>query len=380
MSYPESHMDYTDDVTPSEVARAHQKAVGGARPRCQKGKSCSAACVFRGDRCLVEIPVSPSQALAKVRNEVEAEKTKQLQLVRMGDITPKDKLQKSVRDFRRGNELEINNAIRAGSREDYDRLRQRVIDYNKNLVREGVAEKTGLVNVPVTWEKLQDVSKRYEKAKDATEERMIGLARLGNREAYNKEERKLMAIQRKIGVKLGADEEMRRKGEIWDKEDGDRWSRNYFLKALSESPKLKGATIEHDGRGEMDIRKTIGKNTVLISLYNSERGIDTSFQINGSYARMDRGTSENTRLVLAIRSMFKDIVSNMDEGTVLKCVPYNGDGYGDERRSAYERFGFKTFSSGAMYGTVFNGKVTPADRDDLDDYMSRYGYDDDRLF
>jgi hypothetical protein len=373
-------MIHTEGATPSEVARAHQLAVGGARPRCDKGKACSAACVFRGDRCLVEIPDPHPMLLQRSGMRLNQRRQNSYNLLEWVILH----LRKNFRGMLLNSVGQMNwqstMLSGGGSREEYDRLRQRVVDYNKTLVREGVAEKTGLVNVPVTWEKLQRVSKAYEKAKDATEEKMINLARLGNKDEYNKEERKLMAIQRKIGVKLGADDEMRRKGEIWENEDGDRWSRNYFLKALSESPKLKGATIEHDGRGEMDIRKTIGKNTVLISLYNSDRGIDTSFQINGSYARMDRGTSENTRLVLAIRSMFKDIVSNMDEGTVLKCVPYNGDGYGDERRSAYERFGFKTFSSGAMYGTVFNGKVTPADRDDLDEYSSRYGYDDNRLF
>lgn len=43
-------------ITAGEVKRAKEKAVGGKRDRCRKGKSCSATCISGWKACLVELP------------------------------------------------------------------------------------------------------------------------------------------------------------------------------------------------------------------------------------------------------------------------------------------------------------------------------------
>ena len=45
--------------TRSQIRQAHQRAVGGMRKRCKKGKNCSAACIQGSMACLVELPIPP---------------------------------------------------------------------------------------------------------------------------------------------------------------------------------------------------------------------------------------------------------------------------------------------------------------------------------
>lgn len=52
-------------VTPGEVRRAKEKAVGGKRDRCRKGKSCSATCIAGIKLCLVNMQLSVSSAISK---------------------------------------------------------------------------------------------------------------------------------------------------------------------------------------------------------------------------------------------------------------------------------------------------------------------------
>lgn len=46
----------------AQIRSAQQKAVGGAKPRCIKGKSCSAACIEARDRCLIDFPITVSRS------------------------------------------------------------------------------------------------------------------------------------------------------------------------------------------------------------------------------------------------------------------------------------------------------------------------------
>lgn len=59
-----------NQASPSEVRRAKEKAIGGKRKRCVKGKSCSAACIQPTDACLVEMPDAVASSISKTRDKV----------------------------------------------------------------------------------------------------------------------------------------------------------------------------------------------------------------------------------------------------------------------------------------------------------------------
>ncbi len=68
-----------DNISNSDIERAKAHAKGGKPKRCTRGKACSAACIERGDVCLVVLPSSPSESLPKARtliNKAKAEKPK----------------------------------------------------------------------------------------------------------------------------------------------------------------------------------------------------------------------------------------------------------------------------------------------------------------
>lgn len=56
--------------TLTQIHRAKQKAVGGAKKRCKKGKSCSATCIANNKVCLVDIPLSTSLEIPKVVSQI----------------------------------------------------------------------------------------------------------------------------------------------------------------------------------------------------------------------------------------------------------------------------------------------------------------------
>jgi hypothetical protein len=64
--------DNQANPSPSEVRRAKEKAVGGKRKRCVKGKSCSAACIQPTDACLVEMPDVVASSISKTRDKVSS--------------------------------------------------------------------------------------------------------------------------------------------------------------------------------------------------------------------------------------------------------------------------------------------------------------------
>jgi len=54
--------------TVSQIRSANQKAVGGGRKRCQRGKNCSATCIHGGDECLVGLSENVGISVSKVRD------------------------------------------------------------------------------------------------------------------------------------------------------------------------------------------------------------------------------------------------------------------------------------------------------------------------
>lgn len=57
--------------TLTQIHRAKQRAVGGAKKRCKKGKSCSATCIANNKVCLVDIPLSTSLEIPKVVSQIK---------------------------------------------------------------------------------------------------------------------------------------------------------------------------------------------------------------------------------------------------------------------------------------------------------------------
>jgi hypothetical protein len=58
--------------TLTQIHRAKKRAVGGAKKRCKKGKSCSATCIASSKVCLVDIPLSTSLEIPKVVSQIKA--------------------------------------------------------------------------------------------------------------------------------------------------------------------------------------------------------------------------------------------------------------------------------------------------------------------
>lgn len=58
-------------ISVGDIRRAKQKAVGGKKDRCRKGKSCSATCISSWKQCLVEMSDSVSSSLREVKTRVQ---------------------------------------------------------------------------------------------------------------------------------------------------------------------------------------------------------------------------------------------------------------------------------------------------------------------
>lgn len=57
-------------IASGEILEAKRKAIGGARKRCRKGKSCSAACIQGIKVCLVALPSMLNDTLSKVSQKI----------------------------------------------------------------------------------------------------------------------------------------------------------------------------------------------------------------------------------------------------------------------------------------------------------------------
>lgn len=373
----EEGMRNRGEPSASAVRSAHLRAVGGKKDKCVKGKSCSAACISPNNICLVEIPLSPSQAISKVRNQIKEEisdktpsKEKQLKLFETSKYINAEGVRERIKNFQNENQSNILKAIESRSKETYDKHRQEAIDFNKNLVKNKEADKGGLAKVPVTWEKMQDVKKRYEKAQSEIEQRAINAAMIGDKTAYLREEKKLMEIERRIGLKVGEDNPLE-KGYLWRNNNGDTHAGNEFFEGLRGSPTLRTATIRHDGDGEIVISRQLGKHKLELLL--EENGTVFSFKIDGSYSKPPGlSNKEGLQIAATTQKMYDAVIGNMAIGSVISVFPYDGDGRGDKRRRAYERYGFGSGKpGGSMYGKIDEdtGNFSPASGSEWSRYV-----------
>lgn len=374
--------------SPSEIRAAHAKAVGGARPRCNIGKSCSAACITRTDFCLVEIPASPAQAISKVRTEIESAKTRQLPLFDVSKKLKKADIQEAVDNFRKENQRNILEAVSKGLPNDYDKHRQAAIAFNRRLVEDGLDKKAGLVKVPVTWERLQQVKASYEKAHNLIRKRAISAASSGKRKEYLREERKLMELERKFKDKVGSkltynstglpQTDKYTKGAIWYDWYESASKQKSFVRSLERNPLLSNYyTVDLMDQGtRVDIDRFIrgDSRTHRLSIMLSDRGTSLAFTINGGYDRpKDVTRRDGIKMSLAVRDAFKEITKSMAVGSVITCYPYEDDGFGEKRKALYKQAGFKEGKDGTMFAKVIDkaGNVAPATEEDYLKFLAK---------
>ena len=117
-------------VTSGEIRRAKQRAVGGKRDRCRKGKSCSATCISGWKACLVEMSDVVSSSLTKAKSSLSGkiyEAKTRAKFLLPGE---REKFQKSLRsDYERVRgklQDKLNRAVLRGNRERVDSLKRRL--------------------------------------------------------------------------------------------------------------------------------------------------------------------------------------------------------------------------------------------------------------
>jgi hypothetical protein len=316
-----------DEPTRSEVITAQTRAVGGGHKRCSKGKSCSATCIDPNEKCLVEFPVPASTSLTRLRDKLSDE-----------DLAFFNKMRDNFKDRRYE---EILDAISIGNEGKYNHARQDIIKFN-----DGRPDNTEGIKVPVTWEKVQRISKAYDNAVDSAFNRIDKARHLGDREKFDREVSKLRGIYEAIGSRLGKSNEA--KYVKWDD-----YKDTKFLKKIYGAD-LRGAKITYRSP-DLIITTKVGKHKVTIEL--SDSGLSFNFKVNGQYAADPNVTRrEGIQIALRVKEIFNKVVSSMKEGSEVTVTPYTGDGKGDARTSMYKAYGF-TPDGDSMYGRVSKGKI-----------------------
>lgn len=370
-------MRTSGEPSASDIRKAQAQAVGGKKDRCNIGKSCSAACITRTDFCLVEIPLSPAQALSKVRSEVEGARSKQLPLFDVASKLKKKDIAAGVEEFRKKNQEGALKAIKSGNREEYEKYRKDAILFNRRLVEDGLTKKAGLVNVPTTWEKVQKTQQAYDKALDALTRKVRRAAALGNRAEYLKEERKILELQKRLAEKVGREKKYE-KGLIWFESSESPRRAQDFLRSLRRNPILsRFSDIDYYAQGSRlelttYVKNTSGGQSYRVEISLGSRGTDFSFTVNGRYDRPDNlSRRDGIAISLTVREAFREIAKSMRIGTVVTCFPYEDDGLGKERRSLYKKAGFNDGPDGNMYARVKDkaGRTSPSSEDEYRKFL-----------
>lgn len=366
----------------SAVRSAHAGAIGGGKKRCSVGKNCSAACIERRDSCLVEIPVSPAAAMSQFRDKTR-DRNKQLQLFDVAGSLSEGKLKEHVAKENRAIKRDMMHLLHEGVgwhgadtdrvfKEKYNEIRDRAIQFNQKMVKEGLAEKSGLIKVPVSYEKYRDVLKRYEKAIEKLEEDLEKAAIKGDRDKYDKIERRAMAVERKLGSRLGQTRTIE-KNKVWGKYAAEREERrqresNMLYNEVKDRAGRQ-REVEHHGNSLTITGRANGhKVQVELADYGSAYNlkVNDEYRMNASLSKADRYAITKEAL-----SMFNILTESMPENSIVKVTPYTGDGRSSDRLKMFRQYGFGG-EEGAMtlYGRVEDGKMTPSSGREFSRYMS----------
>jgi hypothetical protein len=158
-------------VTAGKVRRAKEKAVGGKRDRCRKGKSCSATCISGLKVCLVELPGMVSTSLSNIKGKLKD---------KIRNLRPKPKVK----------EEPLKPQPRPRTPEDIERAKSRDMKYNR--------------------------------AVDKILGSMEAAAARGKKGTYEKLERQFLTIQSKGGERFKKVFGTFEKGEVWKSKANNR--------------------------------------------------------------------------------------------------------------------------------------------------------------
>lgn len=335
------------DIRGGDILRAQSKATGGKRPKCTKGKACSAACIDPNESCLVELSPTISKGIKRVSDKIfspaEMEAGKKLR----GGFEEKMK-------------KEIVEAIKYGNESAYNKARKDIIFFNDN-----VPSQVKPIKVPIEWERVVKIRDNYRRAVDDILAKVEKARFLGQRSKFNKELEKLGQIHRVIGSKLGASDES--KFSRWDSFPDSKFMTRLYKKDLG------GAKIIYRV-DDLLITDKIGKNKIEIKV--SDYGMKIDFTLNGEYsstgANIDIPKRERVLIALRVKRLMDQVVQSMDQGSIISGTPYTADGLGDKRRKSYEAWGLREDGDkGEMFGKVSRGKVKGATEDDYYDFLNR---------
>lgn len=124
---------------PGDILKAKKMAVGGKRPRCQRGKSCAAACIARIKFCLVALNSLVSQFLAKASSNVASRK----------------RIRNAVEEIKRGME----GAIKDNDRARYDKLEAKLFRIRSKVGASMIRDlKLRSAAAGEMWEKIKEKS------------------------------------------------------------------------------------------------------------------------------------------------------------------------------------------------------------------------------
>lgn len=136
-------------LSPGDILRAKKRAIGGKRPRCTKGISCSAACINMDKSCLVALPSPVSKSLSKVstvRAKIQS---------KLAARQRKIKIQNAVEVIKK----EMYKAIENNDRAKYDKLEAKLFKI-RSKIGKSVIRDTELRSASAgeMWNRVKDKS------------------------------------------------------------------------------------------------------------------------------------------------------------------------------------------------------------------------------
>lgn len=350
--------------TVSEVNRAQSRAVGGKRDRCRKGKSCSATCIDPNETCLVEFPNPVSSSIGKARDRL-SESPKQEKTWTESEIKTFNKIRDDYKDRMY---VKVREAISSSHDTEYRKLRSEIIEFNQNLIEQGVYGKhVPPVKVPLEWGRVMKIKRSYRKALGSVEDSLDRAGYLRDKASFDKNLAKMQRMHLALGVKLGDKDESRY--YKWEDYKGN----TLVHKLYKEN--IKGVNILPYSE-DLFLDAKVGKNKIRVEVLN--RGTKFTFKVNGGYEEdPDMTREEKMAIAYKVKDIFSRVVKNMNEGSVIEVSPYDGDGKGQGRKQAYLRYGFKEDpGSRDLLGIVRGGKLKGATVDDLETFLDsdRYNF------
>ena len=148
--------------------------------------------------------------------------------------------------------------FRSGNEGKYNNSRQDIIKFN-----DGRPDNTEGIKVPVTWEKVQKISKAYDNAVDSAFNRIDKARHLGDRDKFDREVAKLRGIHEVIGSRLGKTNEA--KYIKWED-----YKDTQFLRKIYRAD-LKGARVTFRSP-DLLITTKVGSHKITVEISDNEIG------------------------------------------------------------------------------------------------------------